>query len=123
MFKTFNKIGTELVLGAGLLLSTQAYSQSVYFNGTVKGVPNNNLLQDAKVVAIKTETGTRVDSAYTNTNGAYNLQFIWDEIKEHEQLENKIYPNPYTDRTHLELAVDQSGLYKLLITSLMAKHY
>jgi len=121
MFKTFNKIGTELVLGAGLLLSTQAYSQSVYFNGTVKGVPNNNLLQDAKVVAIKTETGTRVDSAYTNTNGAYNLQFIWDEIKEHEQLENKIYPNPYTDRTHLELAVDQSGLYKLLITSLDGK--
>lgn len=121
--KNLQIIISGIILIAGLFLGGQVYSQNVYFNGIVKGVPNYNNLNGAKVVAIKTETEARVDSTYTNANGNYNMQFIWDGVSNHEKLEDKVYPNPYTNQTKINTFTTEDGIYRLLVTGIDGKTF
>ncbi len=123
MLDTLNNIGKYIkrtaavtFLGAGLLLGGQVYSQqNVNINGVVTGVPHNNKINGAKVVAVRVDNNARVDSAYTNANGFYNLDFIWTGQPGQEFLENGLFPNPCSGERNINLNAVSGDNYNLRI--------
>lgn len=114
----FRRPGLRTVgLASAVVIATTLSSlgQSVYINGEVKGNPNNNQLENVKVVAVKTENNARVDSTYTDINGHYDLNFILDEIYEQLNQENKVFPNPYQTQTNLQVNILKEDNYTLTI--------
>ncbi len=108
-----------IILAASLLATSyNSLAQNIHINGNVKGSHYNNNLNEAKVVAIKVSNGTRVDSTYTDSNGNYNMNFLWTKINENENLESKLYPNPYTNQTTINVNNVSNKTYQLSIFDL-----
>jgi len=89
--------------------------QNIHIQGTVTGIPHNNKINGAKVVAVRVDNGARVDSAYTNANGFYNMDFIWTGNQEHEVLENELFPNPCNNERNITMNAVSSDNYNLRI--------
>jgi hypothetical protein len=108
-----------IILAASLLATSyNSLAQNIHIDGNVKGSHYNNNLNGAKVVAIKVSNGTRVDSTYTDSNGNYNMNFLWTKINEKENLESKLYPNPYTNQTTINVNNVSNKTYQLSIFDL-----
>jgi hypothetical protein len=88
---------------------------TVNINGYVTGIPNNNNLENAKVVVTRLDNGMRLDSMYTDINGFYHKDFIVSltGTPKNETATNTVYPNPYSDKTILVTYITQAGTYKL----------
>lgn len=123
MLKAINNLGKSvkrttagIILGASLLAGSPVYSQQdINVNGVVTGLPNNNFVDSVKVVAVKVSNDARVDSAYTDASGFYNMDFIWTGNREREVLESKLFPNPCIDERNIIMDAVSSDDYRLRI--------
>ncbi len=95
--------------------SAQAPAQplmDVHIDGLVTNEYNNNPIPQAKVVLIKSD-GERYDSTYTDTNGNYNLDFIWTHSPVSPVDSNRIHPNPYGSITNILFDAKETGNYNM----------
>lgn len=100
-----------------ILFCGHAYSQqNVHIDGTVTGAQYSNPINGAKAVLIKNATNARVDSTYTNSQGQYSMDYVWSGTNGPDNLENKLYPNPYTNQTNIEIGVEKNDNHTMLIT-------
>lgn len=67
----------------------------------------------AKIVLVNNLNAKRLDSAYTNTTGEYNFAVPWTNLPDVEYLKATSYPNPFIDKTNIELHIQSSNNYSL----------
>lgn len=110
------KIGAAIILGTISILSPPIYSQqNININGTVTGTPNNNNINGAKVVAIRTDNNARIDSTNTNSYGNYALNFLYTGTQNLEKPKQKIYPNPCNSERTIQTNTPKTNNYTLQI--------
>ena len=81
--------------------------------GKVTESGSSNPVSSAKIVVVNELNAKRLDSTYTNTAGEYALDVTWTNLPDAVYLKAISYPNPYTDKTNIELYVQSSKNYSL----------
>jgi hypothetical protein len=100
-----------VLLSVLLTICSAVYAQqNIIINGTVTGTPNNNLIENVKVVAVNLNDGLRMDSTLTNEAGHYVLDFQWTGAEVNGAFTNKLFPVPYASKTQLEFNAGSSVL-------------
>jgi hypothetical protein len=100
-----------------LFCAIESNAQNININGTVTSKQRNGPVYLEKVIAIKTSTNNVVGTTYTNTNGQYTLQFIWDQIQDQNLAKkNSLYPNPSQGPANIDFYSPTKSQYTLLIT-------
>jgi hypothetical protein len=96
-------------------------AETYNISGTVTGNIYQNPIPNAKILIYTPDNPTTpLDSVFTDENGYYNknLTFTTTVPTNPEQtLENKIYPNPYTNSTNINVNTQNEGTYTLTITN------
>lgn len=95
---------------------------TIHIDGNVRGIPNNNVLGNVKVVAVNPEDNSRVDSAYTDASGNYGLTFLWTN-NQNQGLESRVdaYPNPYSGSTSIDVVSERNQNYILRVFNAMGR--
>ncbi|MCO5255508.1 MAG: T9SS type A sorting domain-containing protein [Lentimicrobium sp.] len=95
---------------------------TIHIDGNVRGIPNNNVLGNVKVVAVNPEDNSRVDSAYTDASGNYGLTFLWTNNRT-QGLESRVeaYPNPYSGSTSIDVVSERNQNYILRVFNAMGR--
>jgi len=116
----FEKLKNKVALYTGLTLLTLATAfkpataqTNIHIDGKVTEVIAGTPVNNAKVTVVKEANGNILDTKYTDILGLYASNFTWTATPEYEKLEDKIYPNPYTDKTNIEIYVQSSNNYSL----------
>jgi hypothetical protein len=95
-------------------VSQQRFTQNpISIVGTVTEAATSNPIDSAKIVLVNELNAKRLDSTYTNTSGQYSMDFFWTNLPDAEYFKVMSFPNPYTDKTNIELYVQSSKNYSL----------
>lgn len=80
--------------------------------GYIKEQPTGIWLPNGKVVAIDSLTHQRIDSTYSDNSGYFTFEVITGQQNLKKlNLEDKIYPNPYTSQANIEINTTDAGYY------------
>jgi hypothetical protein len=89
--------------------------QTININGQIKDAETGTPIENAKEVLINPLNDSRLDSTYTNLEGLFDMIYVWNDIKENNNLViDKLYPNPYTSQAELNLILLQDKQYKIM---------